>query len=293
MSNKPAVQRRHDELYHKGGGRGNPNHDPENGQFTTYPGGPRYRKYIDEYGHLTDQARRRLNIKDYDPNEERRKNIASNEKLKKSGDKSDDQENEKKSEPDNNERENSDQQNKNDDQKDNQDNSEKNKGGGDQNNQGKQKGQNQQGKQNNQNNQNQQAIRADKEGNIHPDDQNKAMSQIEKQISSDYKNKETALRNASKLADSVSNFNQRVKKDRIQQQAQSIDLSNLSNADLEQYINERSRRLQLERNYKDIRAQELNPGKSRLDTILDYAGTILAMSATAASIAATIHTLRS
>lgn len=136
-------------------------------------------------------------------------------------------------------------------------------------------------------------IRVDETGRVHPADQNKAISQIESQISKDWSNKSKVLNDTSKLMNDLSRFREKNRDRTAKAKAASEDLSNMSNEDFKKYIDARTERMNLERRYRDIRESDYNRGRAKLDDFLETAGTVLALGATAAGIAATIHTLRS
>lgn len=62
----------------------------------------------------------------------------------------------------------------------------------------------------------------------------------------------------------------------------------MSDDDLNKYI----KRAELERKYRSIKESEVNSGKDRLDEVLEYAGAVLGIAASATAVAAAIHTLK-
>lgn len=136
-------------------------------------------------------------------------------------------------------------------------------------------------------------IRVDSTGRVVAEDQNKAISEIEKQISKDYSDKSKMLNDSSRLVNDLNRFRDKNRDRAAKTKAASEDLSSWSNEELKSYIDKRTERMNLERKYRDLRETDYNKGRAKLDDLLDTAGTILALGATAATIAATIHTLKS
>ena len=146
---------------------------------------------------------------------------------------------------------------------------------------------------NNNNNNNGGKIKIDKNGRVAPEDQDRAISEIEKQISKDWSNKSSVLSNSSKLLNDVGKFREKNRNRTAKTKAAGENLTEMSNDDLKKYIDERTERMNLERKYREIKEAEYNRGRAKVDDVLETAGTILALGATAATIAATIHTLKS
>ena len=136
-------------------------------------------------------------------------------------------------------------------------------------------------------------IRVDSTGRVVKEDQDKAISEIEKQISKDYSDKSKMLNDSSKLVNDLNKFNESTRNRAAKNKAAREDISSMSNEELRRYIDERTERMNLERRYRDIKEADYNKGKDSLDDILETAGKLLALGATAATIAATIHTLKS
>lgn len=136
-------------------------------------------------------------------------------------------------------------------------------------------------------------IRVDSTGRVVEEDQNKAISEIEKQISKDYSDKSKMLNDSSRFVNDLNKFSESSRNRAAKNKAAREDLSTMSNEELKQYIDERTERMNLERRYRDIKENDYNKGKDSLDDMLETAGKLLALGATAATIAATIHTLKS
>lgn len=136
-------------------------------------------------------------------------------------------------------------------------------------------------------------IRVDSSGRVNPEDQDKAISKIEKQISKDYSNKSKMLNDSSRLINDIGRFRERNRNRTAKAKAAAEDISNMSNDELKKYIDDRTERMRLEQRYREIKEADYNRGRAKLDDMLETTGTVLALAATAATIAATIHTLKS
>lgn len=267
---KPAIQRRHDELYHY-----NHRHD-RLGRFASANRGTYYDNYLGADGRLTDKAERRLGTKRYTPEDPTSPDSSIQKALRNAFDRVESKD-KKKKDGDNSNSDNSNTDATNDNGgKKKKDGNNGNNNNNDENGGGKKK-------------KGEDSIRVTEAGYVHPDDQNKAIGKIEKEIAKDYGNVASAYGNSSKLANQALSMNDSLRKTAAQRKAQSLDLSGYSDADLRSYIN----RSNLERQYRDVIAGDFNTGRSKLDYLLEYGGSILAMGATAASIAVAIHNLRS
>lgn len=255
----PSQQKHFDdlyELYHF-----NPFHD-RMGRFASSSSGAR--SYVDSSGRPTDKARRRLNFAEYDPDADSQGGKKKGKKNKKKDKQKAEKADPKKTYLPSTEEEDADN-----------NNSDSGNGGG--------------GKNNN----NKDAIQLDRFGRIAEKDQNKAINQIENQISKDWSNKSSVLSNSSKLLNDIGKFRERNRTRTAKAKAAAEDISNMSNEELKRYVDERTERMRLEQRYREIKEADYNRGRAKMDDFLETAGTVLALGATAATIAATIHTLRS
>lgn len=132
-------------------------------------------------------------------------------------------------------------------------------------------------------------VRVDKYGRVVPEDRATAMSQIEKSISQDYVSKSKAYKDASSLTSQASSLLTTIRKNRTNAEAQSIDLSNMTDKELNDYINRKA----LESRYRSAMTNDADLGHTAIENFLTYGGAALSMAATAATIAATIHAIRS
>lgn len=134
-------------------------------------------------------------------------------------------------------------------------------------------------------------VEFDEHGKITSGEQNnaKAKSAIHENVASDYRNAGSAMSSASNAARSVSNINRQASDLKRQKEASKIDVSKMSDKELQQAIN----RMNMERNYKALKTENLSSGRDQVSSILSVAGDVLAVGASAASIAVAIHQLRS
>lgn len=136
-------------------------------------------------------------------------------------------------------------------------------------------------------------IQLDEKGRIVEKDQDKAIHQIEQQISKDWSDKSKMFNDSSRLLNDIGRFRERNRNRTAKAKAAAEDISNMSNDELKKYIDDRTERMRLEQRYREIKEADYNRGRAKLDDMLETTGTVLALAATAATIAATIHTLKS
>lgn len=112
---------------------------------------------------------------------------------------------------------------------------------------------------------------------------------IHKQVAKDYKNASSGMSAASSAAKSASNIADRSKKHAKAKAAREIDVSEMSDAELQKAIN----RLNMEKQYKQLSTEDVGKGREYAADILATAGEVLAIGASVASIAVAIHTIKS
>lgn len=268
MSNKtPSQQKYFDELYELY--HFNPFHD-KMGRFSSSSRGAR--GYVNRDGTPTDRARRRLKFAEYEPPSS---SDSEGKSKKEKPPKSKKAKKDVKYLPSTGE----------DAAKMREEDAKKNSDNGKSNDNGKNEG----GKKDKKKD----VIQLDEKGRIVAQDQDKAIHQIEQQISKDWSDKSKMLNDSSRLINDLGKFREKNRERTAKAKAASEDLSNMSNDELKKYVDARTERMTLERKYRDIREADYNRGRAKLDDFLETAGTVLALGATAATIAATIHTLRS
>ena len=119
-------------------------------------------------------------------------------------------------------------------------------------------------------------------------DPDKQYSKIRVEVAKDYRNVSKIQNegaNISRNAKNLSDNRQRREKEKIKR---NIDVSKMSNKELQDAIT----RMNLERSYKSLKAENIESGKRHVSDYLDSVGSLLALGASAASIAATIYELK-
>jgi len=111
---------------------------------------------------------------------------------------------------------------------------------------------------------------------------------VHNQVAKDYRNVNLGLNAASNAARSASNIVGRSKNHAKEKAAAKIDLSKMSDADLQKAIN----RLNMEKQYKNLSTESVGKGREYAADILATAGDVIVIGASVASIAVAIHTIR-
>lgn len=134
------------------------------------------------------------------------------------------------------------------------------------------------------------SIQFDKSGRLDNDEANlrKAHKKIREEAAQDNQNLSSALNSGANIARTSSNIAGRVDRNRREKIASKVDVSSMSDADLRNAIN----RMDMERRYKQLRAEQIAPGRDKVSEFLSTAGDVLAVGASAASIAVAIYTIR-
>lgn len=133
------------------------------------------------------------------------------------------------------------------------------------------------------------SVSINKKGLVEEKDQAKAMSQIEKNISDDYANKSKIYSEAKKITEDTSSLIAAKRRNENARAANSLDLSHMTDQDLRDYINRKA----LERQYRDAASADADRGHAKIEEFLKYSGALLGLAASAATIAATVHKIRS
>lgn len=131
-------------------------------------------------------------------------------------------------------------------------------------------------------------VRFDENGRIEKGQEAKARSRIHQEVGSDYQN----VGNIASSTSSISRTGGRLARSsarRKQQKAQShIDVSKMTDQELQRAVN----RMNLERNYKSLKAEQIGSGKRYAADILDDIGDLVSIGASATAILVAIHALR-
>lgn len=132
-------------------------------------------------------------------------------------------------------------------------------------------------------------VQFDENGRLNGDRSNlrKAHSKIREAAAEDNRNLSSALNSGSNIAGITSRMAARSDAKKLAKAASKIDVSEMSDAELRNRIN----RMNMERQYKQLKAEEISKGRGRVSGILSTAGDILAVGASAASIAVAIYTI--
>lgn len=116
-----------------------------------------------------------------------------------------------------------------------------------------------------------------------------AMDNHHSEIASKYNKRANSLSNISKNAQNLAGANQSIKKTVSRVKAQKIDLSKMTDSELQRAVN----RLNLERNYKELVASQNASSRSSASDFISTVATVTGIAASAVGIAAAIHELRS
>ena len=120
-----------------------------------------------------------------------------------------------------------------------------------------------------------------------PSNLRKAHSKIRENAAEDNRNLSSALNSGSNIAGISSRMAARSESKKLAKAASKIDVSQMSDAELRNRIN----RMNMERQYKQLQAEQISKGRGRVSSILSTAGDVLAIGASAASIAVAIYTI--
>jgi hypothetical protein len=132
-------------------------------------------------------------------------------------------------------------------------------------------------------------VNFDSRGRLDNDPSNlrKAHSKIRENAAEDNRNLSSALNSGSNIAGITSRMAARSESKKLAKAASKIDVSQMSDAELRNRIN----RMNMERQYKQLQAEQISKGRGRVSSILSTAGDVLAIGASAASIAVAIYTI--
>ena len=120
-----------------------------------------------------------------------------------------------------------------------------------------------------------------------PSNLRKAYSKIRENVAEDNRNLSSALNSGSNIAGIGSRMAARSESKKLAKAASKIDVSQMSDAELRNRIN----RMNMERQYKQLQAEQISKGRGRVSGFLSTAGDVLAVGASAASIAVAIYTI--
>lgn len=131
----------------------------------------------------------------------------------------------------------------------------------------------------------------EKTGKINDKDINnvrRANSNTYRYASEDYNSLSNIGNSASNVARSASNLAKRSADRKRSRMADRIDLSNMSDRDLQQAIN----RMNMERSYKRLKSEEIRLGRDAVSDILSTAGEVVAIGAGISIVASNIYKMK-
>lgn len=131
-------------------------------------------------------------------------------------------------------------------------------------------------------------VKFDEHGRVEKGQEGKARSRIHQEVANDYQNVgniTSSTSNISRTGGKIARSSAR----RDQQKYQNkMDVSKMTDQELQKAVN----RMNLERNFKSLSAEQIGAGKRYAGDILDDIGDILQIGTSVAAILAAIHTLR-
>ena len=119
-------------------------------------------------------------------------------------------------------------------------------------------------------------------------DARKRRGQVNIQVANDYKEASKVASGAGSTARSASNVVRQHGQRKQQKAMDEMDLSKLTNQEMQQEIN----RMNLERQYKMLKTEDVAKGSDYAASVLQTAGEVATIGASVASIAVAIYTLR-
>lgn len=119
-------------------------------------------------------------------------------------------------------------------------------------------------------------------------DARKLRGQVHMQVANDYKMVRDGANAASNAANQGANIARQYGGRKRQKASEAIDVSKMTNQELQTEIN----RMNLERQYKMLKTEDVNAGSEYLASTLQTVGAIVGIGASAATIAMTIHNLK-
>ena len=134
-----------------------------------------------------------------------------------------------------------------------------------------------------------QQITYDEQGNIKESDRNRARGAVHQTTATDYRNLSSGLQSAKSVTNTISNIEKQSADRKRAKIANEFNLSDMSDKELREAVN----RLNMEKQYKTLKTENISTGNDYIANILSTAGDVLAVGASLASIAVAIHTIRS
>lgn len=111
---------------------------------------------------------------------------------------------------------------------------------------------------------------------------------VDQAVASDYQNLSKGLSAGSSAANNASNISRKASERKKRKMQSEIDVTKMSDAELRQKIN----RMSMEDQYRSMSTKNVRTGSDKVQDVMDVAGNVLAIAASAATIAVAIHTIR-
>ncbi len=96
------------------------------------------------------------------------------------------------------------------------------------------------------------------------------------------------FKDASDASSNAAKLRENVRRNEAAREVAAIDISSMSDDELSRQIN----RMNLEKRYREVKAEDIKRGKDRMDEVLEYSAAILGIASSAVAIAAAIKTLK-
>ena len=131
-------------------------------------------------------------------------------------------------------------------------------------------------------------VKFDENGRIEKGQESRARSRIHQEVGNDYQNignMASNVSNISRTSGRIARSSARRKQQKVQSH---IDVSKMTDQELQRAVN----RMNLERNYKSLKAEQIGSGKRYAADILDDIGDLVSIGASATAILVALHALR-
>ena len=112
--------------------------------------------------------------------------------------------------------------------------------------------------------------------------------EVHKQVALDYGFAKKGLNETKNAVDNVGGLFGKIRKNANAKKASKLDISQMSDKDLRDYVN----RYNLEKQFKNVKAEQYDSGRHSVEEILEYAGAAVGIGASIAGIMLAIHQLQ-
>lgn len=131
-------------------------------------------------------------------------------------------------------------------------------------------------------------IKFDEHGRIEKGQESKAKSRIHQEVANDYQNVGNAANSAANISRTGGKIARSAARREQQKYQNKMDISKMTDQELQKAVN----RMNLERNFKSLSAEQIGSGKRYAGDILDDIGDVVSIGASLAAILVAMHTLR-